>query len=34
MLGLSYINRDDNEQGLGCLAQSVKIYETFKTISV
>jgi hypothetical protein len=30
MLALSYINREDNEQGLGCLGKSSQIYEAFK----
>ena len=29
-LGLSYLNRDENELGLGCLAKSCQIYESFK----
>jgi tetratricopeptide (TPR) repeat protein len=30
MLGLSYINKEDNEQGLGCLAKSCQIYEAYR----
>ena len=29
MLGLSYINREEAEQGLGCLARATDIYEAF-----
>ena len=30
MLGLSLINREDNESGLGCLCKSYEVYESFR----
>jgi tetratricopeptide (TPR) repeat protein len=30
MLGLSYVNREDVEQGLGCLAKATQLYQAFK----
>jgi hypothetical protein len=31
-LGLSYLNRDENDLGLGCLLKAVDIYEAFREI--
>ena len=30
MLGLTYINREDSQQGIGCLAKAMNIYEQLK----
>lgn len=30
MLAISYVNRDLNEEGLGCLAQAMEIYKIAK----
>lgn len=30
MLGLSHVNREDNEQGLGCLAKAEQVYKAFR----
>jgi hypothetical protein len=30
MLGLSHVNREDNEQGLGCLAKASQVYNAYR----
>lgn len=32
MLGLSYINIDQNDEGVGMLAKALSIYDAFKDI--
>lgn len=31
-LGLSYLNRDENEMGLGCLAKAEEVYNAFREV--
>ena len=33
MLGLSYLNREDLEQGLGCLGKAYKLYHAYHEVN-